>query len=226
MIETINKCDSIVSSHFFEKKYSEKSHLIFKDLLWCIVNRKKILINQITLDTASNSQDKNQNINFKPLKLIYHKGSIFIGGISEKKKVLLFDLEQLDDYKHLNSIYKNQAALIDYFDYEISKRFGISENKDNEIYNIEIEISKETGNYIRNFKWHHTQSFRKTADGFILNLKCGINIELVTWILMWLTDVRIIKPNKLKELYIRQLISCTELYSSNKAIIHSNIFLK
>ena len=58
-----------------------------------------------------------------------------------------------------------------------------------------------------------------------MSLKCGINRELVSWIFMWMDNIRILKPQKLKSLYLTQLNRIQELNTNNLNLSYSNIFM-
>lgn len=215
--------ESFINTHFYHKKFNKRIYNLFKDLYWCIVNNQKIVITRTKIDTTCNSIF-NTPIHFVPLNFLLHRGSLYIGGIC-KNKLLVYDLIEIVEYESSHSVNKN--LLLNYkkiFSTELNKRFGISENMDESIYDIELLFPEETGFFISNFFWHHSQQFTKTKDGYLLKLNCGINRELVGWIFMWMSNVKIIQPLKLKEVYHKQI---EEMMKQNKAdfIQYSNPFL-
>ena len=57
-----------------------------------------------------------------------------------------------------------------------------------------------------------------------MKMHCGINRELVGWIFRWMSNVKIIGPKKLKDLYLQQLNIINKNYSNNASLNYSNIF--
>jgi hypothetical protein len=216
--------ESIVDSGFHQKTFNKKVHQLLKDLLWCISQNYKIRIEQKILDVTSCSFSKTGFV-FNPLKLILHNGSLYIGGIAEKSVVVL-DLCQILEYRISTKKYNNRQELLDQFNEDLSTRFGISENIDNQVYKIEVELSEITGEYLKKFNWHHTQKFKLTESGYTLTMECGINRELVSWIFQWMDNIRIVKPDVLKTIYLSQLFKSSAINTSDQVLRYSNVFLK
>jgi predicted DNA-binding transcriptional regulator YafY len=112
---------------------------------------------------------------------------------------------EIIEFEILKSNTNNYEDLIERFQEELDSRFGISANIDNEIYNVILEFAEETGEYISSFFIHKSQEFRKIGNIYRLNLRCGINRELVEWIMTWLNKVKIISPQKLIHLHENSL---------------------
>jgi hypothetical protein len=50
------------------------------------------------------------------------------------------------------------------FESELAKRFGVSNNKDEKIYDIKLEFSEASGNYISKMSWHKSQKIIRLAN--------------------------------------------------------------
>ena len=123
-------------------------------------------------------------------------------------------------------ITSSDATLVELLNDELSKRFGVSDNIDDKIYDIEIEFSSETGEYLKHFHWHPTQKFKPTNTGYIFTMECGINRELVGWVFQFMNNVRILQPEKLRVLYLQQVNRILEVNTTNVSLRYTNIFLR
>jgi predicted DNA-binding transcriptional regulator YafY len=212
-------------SHFYEginnSEYDDK----IDSIIWAISNYKKILIHSIEGDATSSSKKQNSNFLFKSIKLIYHRGNHFIAGFSvPNDDFQIIDISKIISFEITDKsfIYK---ALIPKADEEINKRFGVTQNIDNKTYDIVLELSSTTGNFMKGYFWHPTQEFIKLPSGnWHLKLHCGINRELIGWIFMWMTNIKICKPIILKNLFNKQLEGITELHKMDKTLKYNNIF--
>jgi hypothetical protein len=213
-IEAIN---SFIKTGFFEKYYCIDTEKRFNDIFWCIINKRKIFIK------SKNQKIYCQNLEsfefaFYPLTFIIHNGSILVAGTNQKNRVLIFDLSELNEYNYMNTKFNKSDQLLMIVVNELEKRFGICENIDNNIYDISIELSKEIGDYLKKFNWHHSQKFNITKTGYILELNCGINRELLGWISALNTKAKIIKPERVKMIFYQNLINTEKLYTSDNII--------
>ena len=119
----------------------------------------------------------------------------------------------------------DNRLLLDEMDKELMKRFGITENINNEIYNIEIEFTELTGTFVKNQFWHPTQKFTVLENGnYLMKLHCGINRELVGWIFQWMSNVRVLKPEILKDAVLSKYRDVLDSYSDDAPLVSNNSF--
>ena len=123
-------------------------------------------------------------------------------------------LELSSNYNKLSSILED----------ELSKRFGVSENINSKVYEIVLEFSMSTGEFVSRFFFHHSQEFCIHNGVMRMHLRCGINRELVGWLFTWMTNVRIISPQKLKDLYVYMLQQTLDRVNSNSKLRYENYF--
>ena len=108
----------------------------------------------------------------------------------------------------------------------MDNRFGITDNMNNEIYDIEIEFSELTGEFVKHHFWHHSQNFSKLSTGnYVMTLRCGINRELVGWIFQWMSNARVIKPESLQELVKEKHREILDNYESDMPLSSNNSFM-
>lgn len=220
-----NSKEIIIDTNFFQKKFNDSYFKSIKEFYNAIINHKKITILRKVLD-ATCVVTRTTNFNINPISLIYHSGSMYISGFTQTKKVIILDVSQVVEYSISTKSFNKSIDFLPQLKQELFKRFGVSENIDDKVYDIEIELSTLTGEYLKLFNFHPTQKFRLTDNGYILSLKCGINRELVAWIFGWMDNARILKPEKLKKIYIKQLNSIIRLNTTEVNLNYSNIFTK
>jgi predicted DNA-binding transcriptional regulator YafY len=184
-----------------------------------------MLITQIEYDHTSLSKSTKFPFHFLPLQILYHRGCIHIAGISEvQRKIIILAVEQLKDYNYTNDTFAVKKNM-QHFEAEMQNRFGITENMDNKLYNIQIEFSQLTGSFVSNHFWHSSQNFTQLSNGnYLLKLKCGINRELAGWIFQWMNNAKVVKPLQLKKLVLEKISQTQKLYTSKQSLTSSNIF--
>lgn len=78
---------------------------------------------------------------------------------------------------------------------------------------VEIEFSREIASYVRDRTWHATQKFREGRQGrLILSMEIPVNPELVSWILSFGSQARVLKPPELSRQISETLSSAAGLY--------------
>lgn len=214
----------ISASHFYEFPYSEGYNKILQDCIWSIQNQRQLRLDKIDFDYTSISSSIRFPLVLSPVQILYHRGCIHLAGIVEETRLIILALEQIKTYELTNNMF-DASELVNLFSEQMDKRFGISENIDPEVYEIEIEFSEYTGSFVSHHFWHASQKFHQRADGnYLLTLNCGINRELIGWILQWMSNARVIKPLLLKNLVTEKLEHISALYISQKSLVSNNCF--
>ena len=193
----------IQSTNFYE---IEKDVLFEKNidlLIDAIANRKIATICLSKKDyTGDNSKFTDGYFEFKPLKIIYHRGAFLIAGFAKKgfNEIVLFEISQLIEVKIENKTFDNKQLLKDLQEL-LNIRFGISKNNSDEIYQIKLEFTEVTGSLVQKYTWHHSQQFEVQGSNVIMTMQCGINRDLLGWIFQWMHNVRIVEPPILTATY-------------------------
>ena len=213
------------NSHFFERKYTTDFNQMSEDIIWSIANNKIIEIVNIYGDATNVSSDITYPFKLKPLLLVYHNGAYYTAGFIAKNNLFItIDLSKIVAYNITNQTFAHKKML-PIAKAELQKRFGLTGNIDDEVYDIELEFSSITGEFLSHYNWHPTQSFTQLKNGnYRMKMHCGINRELFGWIFRWMGNVKIIGPHKLKDLYLQQLDIINKNYSSSASLNYSNIF--
>lgn len=217
--------NQIDSSHFYEFLHGAEYQKIMHDILWSIQQQKEIVIKAIRFDNTSVPTGLEFPLIIYPLQLYYHRGCIHIAGLAKNdNRFIALAIEQIAIYSLTNIMFdasKKQKT----FEVQKHSRFGITDNVDKKIYDIQIDFSSETGAFIANHYWHKSQLFKKNKDGtYSMYLHCGINRELVGWIVQWMDNARVIRPMRLKKFVLLKLKSTASVYQNNDPLQYTNIF--
>jgi predicted DNA-binding transcriptional regulator YafY len=223
--ESIIQDDFVIETNFYKQKLTDNHFEKFELIKNAIVESKYVLIsNLINDETGDNFDFTTNNILFIPLRIINHRDTYYVGGFNSKKKCIqIFSITQLENIFVSKSI-KYQQSLIDKLNDELSIRFGVTKNIDSQIYDIKIEISNVLGGFIKNHLWHHSQKFTKRDNNIILNLKCGINREILGWLFQWMYNIKIIEPQILKDYYEKTIKEIQNNSVSKTPLVYRNIF--
>ncbi len=214
-----------LNSGFFHQIDTNELQKNLQILEQAILNKNQIIIHEIKNDeTGDNSEFVSESFRFYPLHIIHHRNTNYIGGWNPKKKsIQIFGTNQLQQI----SIEKETFAYHKYkvlFEEEYQKRFGVTKNINQEVYNIKLELSVVLYGFLSNHHWHDSQRFTKKNNNMILHLKCGINRELLGWLFLWMYNIRVIEPPILDEYYQRTVEEIQKNRASKKILVYRNIF--
>lgn len=212
-------------SNFYEAFYNSEYDEKIDTVVWAISNYKKIWINDLEGDATSISKKNKTKFLFKSIKLIYHRGNHFVAGYTVSDDTfMILDISKIKSLEMTDRSFLHKE-LIEKAEKEINNRFGVTQNIDDKTYDIILEISSITGDFLRHYHWHPSQEFTKLPSGnWQLKLHCGINRELIGWIFMWMTNIKISKPIILKNLFNKQLDEMKYLNANDKILKYNNLF--
>ncbi|MCQ4035724.1 helix-turn-helix transcriptional regulator [Kaistella montana] len=216
----------ISNTYFYELLSMDDYQKTLNDAIWCIQNKREIELLDVEYDYTSIPKSIHYPLVFLPLHILYHRGVIHLSGyMKESGNLMIIALNQIKEY-HLTNIMFDNKKLLEKLENEMQSRFGITGNMNNEIYDIEIEFSEYTGEFIKHHFWHHSQNITQQENGnYIMKLRCGINRELVGWVFQWMSNAKVLKPNTLKELVVKKHHDIIESYKTDDPIVSNNSFL-
>lgn len=184
---------------------------------------KPLIIHDIQNDeTGDNAHFETKVFPFLAVKLIFHRDTYYVGGWNPQKKVIqIFGVNQL---KKISIAEKkiNSSKIGSLFEDEYNKRFGVTKNIDNAIYDIKLEMSPVLEGFIKSHHWHHSQKFSKKNNNVIMHLKCGINRELMEWLFQWMYNIRIIEPVELIEFYQKTIDEMQRNVNAKTLLMYKN----
>lgn len=199
---------------WYDNLYGNEEHAQLEDLIWALQNKRNIKIESTAINPS--------NVKFKefkfplsvlPIELLFHRGRVHLTSIeAQRHKLLIFTVDKSLKFDLTNDIFNRKKYLKTYND-QLNARFGIADSINNKIYNIKIEYSTEYGLSLKNFHLHKSAEWKKIKNGnFMLEMKCGINRELVGLIAQGLDKVKVHQPKILKDLILKKLKDSVELY--------------
>lgn len=217
--------NQLINTHFYEITKDTIFNANINQLIRAVTNRKYIKIIELVNDyTVDNHQFKTDSVDFAPISIIYHRGAFLVSGIESKnQEAVIYEIGQLKKFKILDKGY-NYEQLNNKIKTEFDKRFGITKNITDEVYDIVLEFTSVTGALVSKYFWHHSQHFEKKNGNWIMTMKCGINRELMGWIFQWMYNVRIIEPSILQDYYDKTLEEMIVNRKNKKSFRYRNIF--
>lgn len=214
------------STGFFEAQYTKKQQEMIERVIWAIQNKRKIIIQKLNpyIDWETNRVGENHIL--LPVSLLNHRGMLRVCAFNESNQsIVLVGFETMLECELTNDIFK-PAKYVKLLNAYTDSHFGMTQNISDKIYDIELEFDYCTGGYISNFFWHKSQKFTDLKNGKIrVNLRCGINGELVGWIIQWMSNVRVVKPAILKQKVNAVHQECID-FNNSKSAVRTNTFWK
>lgn len=216
--------NGLEKTNFYEVLKDDGFDLIIDDLMKAIRHDNYIKIVKIKNDFTTDNVDGEKNkLVVAPIAILYHRGDFFIA-VMEKKAICFYEIGQLNTIEIIDRKF-NRKDCLEKLEKERNKRFGVSKNINNEVYEIKLEFTNITGSLVKKYFWHPSQKFhQKTSnDNVIMTLQCGINRELVGWIFQWMYNVRILEPSILKEYYSEAIKKMNKI-NDTSVFVYDNIF--
>ena len=204
----VGKLDiAIDSTHFYETEAHRKLDENLEIIATAIDSSRKVTVNGIFGDSTSIGNSVNFPIDVLPIYIRYHRGCFYLVSVLNDEiqpRVTTFQVDQLS-VAITNESFERQGY-IELVDLDLKCRFGISQNINKEVYDIRLRFSSTTGEFVKNQFWHDEMNTpRQDGDGWIIEFQCGINRELVGWLFQWMSNVKVLGPQLLIDLYNEQL---------------------
>jgi|GEM_PF-6252087 len=202
----------IESTHFYETVAHDRLDNQIKTIIQAMDNGQGLCITAMTGDSTSVASLVQLPLDVLPIRIIYHRGCFYLVAYTNTsiQKLRTFQVDQLE-LKPTRAMF-SRTDFISFADEELRTRFGISENIDDEVYDIKLRFSSGTGSFISEQFWTDNMVCRQDDEGWLVEFRSGINRELVGWIFQWMSNVRVIGPPRLKKLYdeqLRQMLTIT-----------------
>ncbi len=203
--------DSVSNSDWGERIFREKDNELIRDLFWAIANKRVL-----SVDFSEHGQSIKKE--FRPVQILKHRGTAFIIGWVQKNKEYVLEIYELDNFssfhvtdKRLDMI--NEAKRVET---EFGKRFGVFDSDMEKVYAIRLLISSDQSAILQSYFWHSSQKFKKDKNGnCIMEMKCQINSEMISWIFSWLEHIKVLDPPELRDLVYKKAKELASLYEKD-----------
>ncbi|MBD3749957.1 MAG: WYL domain-containing protein [Sphingobacteriales bacterium] len=169
-----NQPNCFINTDFAETVYTQKEQSFLRLLIEAIQELKTLKI-KYQFDYTSLHKSTSEYLTIIPLKIILHRGTLHICYLNiNDEQINLLALDQIIELKHEDYYLKKQIP--QNFENLLENLFGITNNIDEHIYDIELEISSTLGEFIKRRSWHPTQIFNLLENGnYLMTMRCGIN---------------------------------------------------
>ncbi|NEV93011.1 WYL domain-containing protein [Psychroflexus sp. YR1-1] len=213
------------ATRFYYQHLDSHKMKVLERIETAIYQRKTLEIQFVKDDETGHNIDLDASkLMVYPIKLILHRASYYLACMNCKTEhVEIYGIRQLVKIT-LGKSFSNFQDMRSTVDQELSKRFGVSKNINDSLYDIEVEFTSATGRFIEDHHWHPSQKITKTNATYTMHMRCGINRELMGWLMLWMYNVRIIRPKILKSIYKKSLQECASTQNKETPFVYRNIF--
>lgn len=208
---------AFIRSNYIDAIYSKKDHELLEEIIGAIQELRQVQLSEYNWDRGVLPKGFETGMTIFPLKLYYHFGLIYVCAYSEDVgKIIVLPFTDILKMKVTENYFNptNYLPLLDTF---LKNTFGVLPNYDDQVYDITIEFSGYTGVFIKTMHWHQSQHTEKLANGnLLLHLRCGLNRELLGFVMYFLNNAKVLKPARLKDLVVERLQEMMDLYRPGK----------
>lgn len=206
---------TFISSHFYENKVTKELDIKLTKLLEVIGQQQTIKITGLSGDSTAVKDTFSLGTCVWAIKIIFHRGCFYLATVrTDDFCVLVFQIDHI--VWEIHESIKAQKNLQKIVEDNLKIRFGVTQNYDEQPHTVKLLFSDTTGKFISEQKWHHSQQVTVEPESngkvnYRLTFNCGINRELVGWLFQWMSNVKVLGPQKLIDLYNEQLRLMTEI---------------
>lgn len=183
----------------------EFNNQIFRQLASATLERRQLHIHYDGRGSGATSER-----NISPQRLMHYRDNWYLDAWCHKQNDFrTFAVERIKQAKYLNSPARNisEARLNDYF----TRAFGIFSGK--AAHTAVLHFTPQRARWVAEEQWHPEQQDRWLDNGYYeLRIPYGNPTELIMDILKYGTDVKVIKPDKLRKQVKRTIEEMADLY--------------
>ncbi|MGL6195764.1 MAG: helix-turn-helix transcriptional regulator [Thermoguttaceae bacterium] len=190
-------------SHKGVVDFSEKREII-DDIMYAI---KDSYILEVTYESLKSTQPECYKIH--PYGLVYHSGSLYLVGHSQKNRQIRHWKIQRMLHTKLTTGHFERPADFDLRTH-LAGSFGIC--KGEHLTKVGVKFSAKVARYVSEAKWHQSQINIPQKNGSLISeFTLDSTKELTRWVLSFGKDAQIIEPPELREkikLELQELLKC------------------
>lgn len=145
----------------------------------------------------------------EPEKILSYQGGLYIiVYIRNLNEFRILAIHRIVKWKVFDEYFPNDHSFNEneFFD----NRFGLFEGKPEK---IKLKFDKSIRHLIEYKIWNPTQCFSEDKkQNLIMEFDAPITPELISWIMSWHLNVKVVKPKELKIEIIQKLMNCMKNY--------------
>lgn len=214
----------IINPSQFGETYSFRSSTesvsdpaIFNALIAAVDSRRRI---DITYWSASSEVETNRSVD------PYHLAAIdtafyLVAYCHHRQRILMFSPSRIRSI----TLTETRFEIPDSFDASkyFADAFSVMRGQDDENHLVKLRFTSEAAKYVRERKWHSSQTLEPLSGGGIVMTLCVSHLrEVERFVLSWGGDCEALAPQVLRDNIQRQLLSASTFYlnTSSENFIH------
>jgi predicted DNA-binding transcriptional regulator YafY len=212
---------AFIRTNYIDASYTSDEHQMMEDMIWAIQHHRKIRVEEFNWDMHFLVEGFDTCMLVLPLKLLSHFGLMYLCVyVEDIHKICILPITNIIRISVTNLTF-SPSQFYSSLDYYLDNTFGIVPNYDDKIYDIEIEFAGTTGQYITSMNWHKSQSFEVLPnENVLMRLHCGINREIVGFVMYFLNNAKVLRPAKLKKIMIEKLKRTLDVYEGDDELVY------
>lgn len=193
----LNKNDVIKNLNLIVKKFGDKTLSIFVKILRAI-SRKQIL--ELYYGTDESGESVRRFIT--PINISRSQRNIYLIGLEndDTGKIRFFLFEKIIELKFTTK--KSALKILPDVSEILKNTWGTYTG--GEICNVVLKFSRKAGEGIKNKIYIETQEIEELDDSIIMKMKVNLSNEIISWVMGWGGEVKIIEPEKLRNEVIKR----------------------
>ena len=195
--------DEILSSQAYAVRQGFRENIKLETLQ--IINDAILCQKQIVIKYA----DSEQNFTLNPYGILHSDRVYLIAYNPYVKAIWTYRISKIKEIK-LTDDYFDKDESFNMEEY-CGRSFGVYQG---EIFDVILQFDKDSAEDVKEYFFHPTQKGKLNDDGsYTLSLKASGEFEIITEILKWRSNVKIIAPQSLKDTYNKTI---QEMYKQIK----------
>lgn len=162
----------------------------------------------IEITYYSLSRDSTNSRKVDPYTLFFNNAGYLVGYCHLHNEIRIFRIDRVKDLKILNETFDRPCdySIEDY----LQNTWGVERGK---VVEVKLLFSGFAAKFVKEFNWHPSQEIEVINDEQILfSVKTGSMKEIKSWILGFGSEVRVLKPEELREEVIAEIEKMRNIY--------------